>query len=272
MKTVILAGGLGTRLSEETSIRPKPMVEIGGRPILWHIMKLYAEAGFTEFVVALGYKGEVIKEYFLDYYFLTNDMRIDLSTGSVMPLSTTVEPWTITLVDTGLHTQTGGRIRRLRDTLGRDTFMLTYGDGLADIDLQALCAFHRQHGKLATVTAVRPPARFGAMALDGAQVHSFSEKPLGGEGRINGGFFVLEPGVLDYIDGDETIWERTPLERLAEDGQLMAFQHEGFWHPMDTLRDRHALETLWATGSAPWATWSISERSGAGRSALRTGR
>jgi len=252
MKTVILAGGLGTRLSEETVIRPKPMVEIGGRPILWHLMHYYGAFDFTEFVLALGYKGEVIKQYFLEYFALSNNLTIDLRTGERTIHRGDLPDWRVHLVDTGIQTQTGGRLRRLRSMLGDETFMATYGDGLSDVDLAALVAFHRSHGRLATVTAVRPPSRFGGLAFDGDRVVEFLEKPQAGEGWINGGFFVLEPQALDYIEGDDTVWERTPLERLASDGQLMAFKHTGFFQPMDTLREKTLLQDLWDSGKAPW--------------------
>lgn len=255
MKAVILAGGLGSRLAEETTVRPKPMVEIGGRPILWHIMSIYASYGFNEFVVALGYKGEVIKDYFLNFYALNNDLTIDLGTGRTIIHDGNQPNWRIHLVDTGLRTQTGGRIKRLARWIGKETFMLTYGDGVADVDLRRLVDFHRSHGKLATVTAVRPPARFGGLSFDGDLVVRFVEKPQTGEGWINGGFFVLEPGVLDYIEGDDTVWEREPLERLAADGQLVAYKHAGFWQPMDTLREKQLLEALWESGKAPWRIW-----------------
>lgn len=255
MKTVILAGGLGSRLAEETTVRPKPMVEIGGKPILWHIMQIYSTFGFNEFVVALGYKGEVIKDYFLNFYALNNDLSIDLATGRTQVHDGNQPDWKVHLVDTGLRTQTGGRIKRLARWVGQETFMLTYGDGVADVDLSRLVDFHRSHGKLATVTAVRPPARFGGLSFDGDRVVRFMEKPQTGEGWINGGFFVLEPGVMEYIDGDQTIWEREPLERLAADEQLVAYKHAGFWQPMDTLREKQLLEGLWESGKAPWKVW-----------------
>lgn len=255
MKTVILAGGLGTRLSEETSARPKPMVEIGGMPILWHIMKVYGAAGFHEFVLALGYKADVIKSFFLDYSRFRNNLTVDLGSGAAEIHDGEREDWTVHLVDTGLDTQTGGRLKRLAGWLGDGTFMMTYGDGVAEIDLKALLAFHRGHGRLATVTAVRPPARFGALELDGDTVASFSEKPQGGEGWINGGFFVLEPGVLDYLGGDATVFEQGALETLASEGQLGAYRHEGFWQCMDTLRDVRQLNAVWEQGCAPWAVW-----------------
>jgi len=256
IKTVILAGGLGTRLSEETVIKPKPMVEIGGQPMLWHILKLYNHYGFQEFGVALGYKGDLIKRYFLDFREMTTDLTIDLQAGTTYLHERPSEPWKVTLIDTGHDTQTGGRIRRMKEWIGSDSvFMATYGDGVGDIDLRALLDFHRSHGKLATVTAVRPAARFGGIRLEGDQVAGFAEKPQAGEGWINGGFFVLDRRVLDYIDGDGTVWEREPLERLTAEGQLMAYCHEGFWHPMDTLRERNVLEGLWASGQAPWKVW-----------------
>jgi glucose-1-phosphate cytidylyltransferase len=260
MRVVLLAGGMGTRLAEETDVKPKPMVEIGGRPMLWHIMKHYAYHGFKEFVVALGYKGEMIKRYFVDYALLNSSFTVQLGSGDVMRRDLCSEDWTVHLADTGLHTTTGGRVKRLANLIGRDTFMLTYGDGVTDVNLQELVAFHRRHGKLATVTAVRPPARFGGLDLAAeihdCQVRNFTEKPQIGEGWINGGFFVLEPKVLDYIDGDEMSWESEPLEQLAREGQLMAFRHTGFWQCMDTLRELKLLENLWATGKAPWKVWS----------------
>ncbi len=256
MKTIILAGGLGTRLSEETVVKPKPMVEIGGQPMIWHIMKLYAHHGFQDFGVALGYKGELIKRYFMDFRELTSDLTIDLQEGRTITHHGPREPWRVTLMDTGQDTQTGGRLKRMGEWIDKDTtFMATYGDGVGDIDLKNLLAFHQSHGKLATVTAVRPPARFGGIRLDGQQVVGFAEKPQAGEGWINGGFFVLDRRVLEYIDDDPTIWEREPMERLTREGQLMAYCHEGFWHPMDTLRERNVLESLWASGNAPWKIW-----------------
>lgn len=255
MKTVILAGGLGTRLAEETDLTPKPMVEIGGSPMLWHIMKIYASHGFKEFVVALGYRPEVVKDYFLNYYHVRNDFTIEVAAGTVEVHDSGHEDWRVHLIDTGIATQTGGRIKRLENWLRDGTFMLTYGDGVSDASIEALVAFHRAHGKLATVTAVRPPARFGGLVFDGDRVVEFVEKPQIGEGWINGGFFVLEPDVLEYIDGDETIWEREPLERLAEDGQLVAYRHDGFWQSMDTLRDVRLLESLWQSGEVPWKVW-----------------
>ena len=253
MKVAILAGGIGSRLSEETESKPKPMVEVGGKPILWHIMMIYAEFGLRDFVVALGYKGEVIKKYVVDYCSLNSNLRVDLRTGSVQRSEEGASPdWSVDLVDTGIATETGGRVKRLQPYIGNETFMLTWGDGVADIDLDALLRFHRSHGRLATLTAVRPPARFGHLDLDGNRVGEFSEKPQTAEGWINGAFFVLEPGVFDYIDGDETSFERGPLARLARDGQLMAYRHESFWQCMDTVRDRKLLEELWASGNPPW--------------------
>ena len=257
MKVVLLAGGLGTRLAEETEVRPKPMAEIGEHPILWHIMKVFGEQGFKEFVVCLGYKGYLIKEYFANYFLHNSDVTFDLQGQEMEVHENAVEPWRVTLVDTGAGTQTGGRLKRVAPYLSDERFMMTYGDGVADVDLSALLAFHEAHGKLATVTAVQPPGRFGALDLadDEGTVRSFVEKPQGDGAWMNGGFFVLEPAVLDYIDGDATLFERGPLERLAADGQLAAFRHRGFWQPMDTLRDKRALEALWDAGDAPWKTW-----------------
>ena len=256
MKAVILAGGLGTRLAEETGLRPKPMVEIGGRPILWHIMKIYAAHGINEFIIALGYKSEIIKEYFLNFYAINNDLTIDLSSGATIIREGKQPNWKVHLVDTGLHTQTGGRLGRLKDWIGPgEDFCFTYGDGVSSVNITDSIDFHRQHGKLATVTTVRPPARFGGIKFDGDRVAEFTEKPQSGEGWINGGFFVLNGKVLEYLNGDDTIWERAPLERLAQDSQLMAFKHEGFWQPMDTIREKTLLEELWASGKAPWKVW-----------------
>lgn len=255
MKVVILAGGAGTRLAEETEIRPKPMVEIGGRPILWHIMKHYDHYGFDDFVVALGYKGEVIKKFFLDYRPLNSDLKIDLGTGSVTSGPSEKLDWSVELVDTGLTTQTGGRLKRLASIIGGQRFMLTWGDGLSNVNLKELLAFHEAHGKLATITAVRPGARYGYMKFEGDQVTEFKEKPQLGEGWINGAFFVLEPEVLDYINGDSMQWEKEPLEGLARDGQLVAFKHSGFWQCMDTLREKYILERLWKTENCPWRSW-----------------
>ena len=255
MKTVILSGGRGTRIAEETAMRPKPMVEIGGKPLLWHVMHIYAAHGCREFLVACGYKGELIKEYFRNVFLLSSDFTIDLSNGSVDVVNGAKLDWRVSVVDTGLDTMTGGRIRRLQSWIGREAFMATYGDGLGSVDVGALIAFHRAHGKLATVTAVRPPARFGGLVLEDERVREFSEKPQTEAGWINGGFFVFEPKVFDYLEGDHTILEREPLERLAADGQLMAYRHTGFWQPMDTLREKDLLESLWASGRAPWKVW-----------------
>ena len=257
MKVVILAGGLGTRLSEETHVKPKPMAEIGEQPILWHIMKGYGEQGFTDFVICLGFKGFLIKEYFANYFLHNSDVTFDLRSREMQVHQNAAEPWHVTLVDTGAETQTGGRIKRVEPYLRGERFMMTYGDGVADIDLGALVAFHEQQGKLATVTAVQPPGRFGALELDakGTTARAFVEKPDGDGGWLNGGFFVLESAVLGYIDGDATLWENEPLKRLASDGQLAAYRHEGFWQPMDTLRDKRTLEDLWETGAAPWKIW-----------------
>jgi glucose-1-phosphate cytidylyltransferase len=256
MKVVILAGGMGTRISEETSVRPKPMIEIGGRPILWHIMKLYAYHGLTDFVICLGYKGYMIKEYFMNFVLHHSDVTIDATKNSVTYHQSSVEPWRITLVDTGESTLTGGRLKRVRNYLDpAEPFCFTYGDGLSDIDIKATIEFHRSHGRLATVTAVRPPGRYGALEIDGSAVKSFVEKPPGDNAHINGGFFVLNPGVIDGIEGDKTSWESTPLEALAQDEQLRAYRHYGFWQPMDTLRDKMMLEDLWQSGRAPWRRW-----------------
>jgi glucose-1-phosphate cytidylyltransferase len=255
MKVAILAGGVGSRLAEETQVKPKPMVEIGGRPILWHIMMHYAHYGFKEFVIALGYKGEVIKKYMVDYCSLNSNLTVNLQTGDVEIHGAYKTDWTVELVDTGIPTLTGGRIKRLAPHLGDETFMLTWGDGVSDVNLHDVLAFHRSHGKLATLTAVRPPARFGHIELQEDQVVEFSDKPQTRAGWINGAFFVLEPGVFDYIDGDDTQWEREPLERLAKDRQLMAYRHTSFWQCMDTLRDKRLLEELWQSGDAPWRIW-----------------
>lgn len=251
----VLCGGLGSRLREETEIRPKPMVEIGGQPILWHIMNIYAAWGTTRFLLALGYKAEVIKEYFLNFHPHTSDMTIHLASGKVDHHNNTAPDWQVALIDTGLHTETGGRVKRLKPWVDNRTFMLTYGDGVGNIDIKALLAFHQSHGKLATVTAVRPPARFGNLVFEGGQVVEFAEKSQALAGWINGGFFVLEPGVFDYIAGDSMPWESEPLQRLAKDGQLMAYQHGGFWAAMDTLREKQRLQELWDSGRAPWKIW-----------------
>lgn len=255
MKTVILAGGLGTRLAEETTVRPKPMVEIGGRPVLWHIMQIYSSHGINEFVVACGYKGEIIKEYFRNFVYHDSDVTVHLKSGKVNVHRNRTPDWQVTLLDTGHHTQTGGRLGGCREVLGAQTFMATYGDGVGDIDITRLIEFHRRHGKLATVTAVRPPARFGDMVFEGDTVIRFNEKPQTGEGWINGGFFVFEPAVLDLCRDESTILERDVLPVLAKAGELVAFRHEGFWQPMDTLREKQLLETLWHDGKAPWKTW-----------------
>jgi glucose-1-phosphate cytidylyltransferase len=255
VKVAILAGGLGSRLAEETEIKPKPMVEVGTRPILWHIMMHYSQAGFNEFAVALGYKGEYIKRYFLDFSSIESNLTVKMQYGDVLRHGERSPAWTIDLVETGLKTQTGGRIKRLQPYVGNDTFLLTWGDGVSDVDLKKLIKFHKSHGKLATVTAVRPPARFGHLVFDGDKVVEFSEKPQASEGWINGAFFVLEPEIFDYIEGDSTHWEREPMEKLARDGQLMAYRHEGFWQCMDTVRDRKLLEDLWQKENPPWKTW-----------------
>ena len=255
-KVVILAGGVGSRLSEETAVKPKPMIEIGGMPILWHIMKIYGHYGFREFIICLGYKGYVIKEYFANYFLHTSDVTLHLAENRMEVHHGRAEPWRVTLIDTGEMTQTGGRIKRVLPYVQDDPFFaLTYGDGVANIDLEGQLAFHRAHGRKATITAVRPAARFGAMRLDENRVAKFVEKPEGDGGWINGGFFLVSPSVGDFIAGDETIWEREPMEELARVHELMAFHHRGFWHPMDTLRERHFLEEQWAHGTAPWRVW-----------------
>jgi len=256
MKVVLLAGGLGSRLSEETHLRPKPMVEIGGQPILWHIMMLYSRYGFDDFIICLGYKGYYIKEFFANFVLHRSDVTIDLAANRIdYNRKEAVPPWRVTLVDTGAETMTGGRLKRIGHLLGDEPFCMTYGDGLSDVDIGKLVAFHRDHGLEATLTAVRPPGRYGATVLDGSRVSRFEEKPAGDGGRINGGFFVLNPSVLDRIGGDEMPWEAEPLTGLAADGQLGAFIHDGFWQPMDTLRDKTQLEALWANGAAPWKWW-----------------
>ncbi|UCC30666.1 MAG: glucose-1-phosphate cytidylyltransferase [Phycisphaerales bacterium] len=256
MKVGILAGGKGSRLAEETEIKPKPMVEIGGHPLLWHIMEHYAHYGFDNFVIALGYKGEVIKRFMVDYCSVSSNLTVDLRKGQVDVHDGPRPDWKVDLIDTGQETMTGGRIKRLAPYVNNETFMVTWGDGVSDVDLSRLLEFHRSHGKLATLTAVRPPARYGRLTLDGDRVKLFEEKPQLGEGWINGAYFVLEPGVFDYIDGDDTQWEKQPLERLASDGQLMAYKHTSFWQCMDTLREKYILESLWASGKAPWKVWS----------------
>lgn len=255
MKVAILAGGYGTRLAEETEIRPKPMVEIGGRPILWHIMMHYYRYGYREFAIALGYKGEYIKRWFKDFGSLEGCLTVKTRTGEIVRHDSATPDWSVDLVDTGLETLTGGRIKRLRPWVNNSTFMLTWGDGVSDVNLDKLLDFHRSHGKLATMTAVRPAARYGHLEFDGDKVTSFTEKPQTSEGWINGAFFVLEPDVFEYIDGDQTMWEHAPLERLAAEGQLVAFKHDSFWQCMDTLREKHLLEKLWQSGEAPWKTW-----------------
>jgi glucose-1-phosphate cytidylyltransferase len=257
MKAVILAGGRGSRISEESHLRPKPMIEIGGRPILWHIMKIYAAHGISDFVICLGYRGYMIKEFFANYVLHSSDVTVDIAANRIEYHESAAEPWRVTLIETGLDTQTGGRLKRIAHCLdGEDAFCMTYGDGLADLDIGAELAFHRAHGKLATMLAVRPPTRFGAARLVDDDVEGFIEKPSGGDGWINGGFFVLSPRVLSWIEGDRVAWERAPLEGLAAAGEVRAFRHEGFWQPMDTLREREQLEALWASGHAPWKIWS----------------
>lgn len=255
MKVVILAGGLGTRISEESHLRPKPMIEIGGMPILWHLMKLYSAYGLTDFIICCGYKGYVIKEYFSNYFLHMSDITLDMSNNSMVVHRKKVEPWKITLVDTGYHTQTGGRLKKVKEFLGNEDFCFTYGDGLADVNIRSLIAFHLSHGDEATMLAVQPPGRFGAIDVVGDRVARFLEKPAGDGGWINGGFFVLRPSVIDRISDDLTVWEREPLEALANDGQIKLWFHKGFWQPMDTLRDKQMLEALWASGSSPWKVW-----------------
>lgn len=255
MKVVILAGGLGSRIGEETTVRPKPMVEIGGKPMLWHIMKIYSHYGFDDFIICLGYKGYVIKEYFANYYLHTSDVTFDLRTNTSSTLSNAAEPWRVTLVDTGEKTMTGGRLKRVQRYVGDETFCMTYGDGVADVNIADLVAAHRREGKLATVTAISPAARFGTMIVDEHVVTRFAEKPIDTGEYINAGFFVLSPAIFDRIEGDETIWEREPLEELVREGQLAAFPHRGFWQPMDMLRDKIQLEEIWSSGRAPWKVW-----------------
>lgn len=255
MKAVILAGGLGTRISEETTVRPKPMIDIGGKPVLWHILKIYSQHGINDFIICLGYKGYMVKEYFANYFLHMSDVTFDLVNNRMDVHHQHAEPWRVTLVDTGDQTQTGGRLKRVKNYLDSETFCFTYGDGLADIDVTAQLAFHRTRANLATMCAVQPPGRFGAIDIQDNRITRFEEKPSGDGSWINGGFFILEPDVLDYIKGDPTIWERDPLEALARDGQLSAYTHTGFWQPMDTLRDKLKLEELWQTGKAPWKVW-----------------
>ncbi len=256
MKVVILAGGYGSRLAEETEVRPKPLVEIGGRPILWHIMMHYHCFGYNHFVIALGYKGEMIKRYIVDYLSLSQNITVNFKTREVRCHGAESPDWTVDLIDTGISTLTGGRIKRLQPYIGNETFMMTWGDGVSNVNLTALHEFHCSHGKLATMTAVRPPARYGHLDLNGDRVQLFSEKPQLAEGWINGAFFVLEPGIFDYIEGDQTQWEKEPLEGLARDGQLMAYKHDSFWQCMDTLREKHVLEKIWESGRAPWKLWA----------------
>jgi glucose-1-phosphate cytidylyltransferase len=255
MKAVLLAGGLGTRISEESHLKPKPMIEIGGKPIIWHIMKIYSAHGVNDFVVCLGYKGYVMKEYFANYFLHQSDVTFDMANNKMEVHQNSAEPWRVTLVDTGDATMTGGRLKRVRAYLGEEDFCFTYGDGVSDVNIRDLVKFHRAQKRLATLTAVQPPGRFGALNVDGSRVTSFEEKPQGDGGWINGGFFVLSPKVVDYIDGDATVWENEPMERLAREGQLGSYFHKGFWQPMDTLREKNHLESLWASGKAPWKAW-----------------
>lgn len=255
MKVVLLAGGLGTRISEESHLKPKPMIEIGGRPLLWHIMKIYSQYGLNDFVICCGYKSYVIKEYFANYFLHLSDVTLDLKNNKMEVHHNESEPWKVTLVDTGEDTMTGGRIKRIKRYLNNEDFCLTYGDGLADVDIKKLLEFHKSHGGLATLTATQPPGRFGALSIENTLIRSFTEKPMGDGNWINGGFFVLNPKVLDLIDGDATVWEKEPLEKLASQQQLHAYHHKGFWQPMDTLRDKNQLEHLWSTNKAPWKTW-----------------
>jgi glucose-1-phosphate cytidylyltransferase len=257
VKAVFVAGGFGTRLSEETAVRPKPMVEVGGRPILWHIMKLYSAHGVDDFVVCLGYKAEVVKDFFLNYHVRAADLTVELATDRVDIHQAVVEPWRVTLIDTGAETMTGGRLKRVADVVGDETFCFAYGDCVSNVDISNLIDFHRQQGVLATLTAIRPPGRFGALSLDHGsdRIAAFREKPEGDGGWVNGGFFVLEPGVFEYIEGDQTVWEREPLERMAEEGQLAAYRHHGYWQNMDSLRDKIVLEEQWASGTPPWKVW-----------------
>jgi glucose-1-phosphate cytidylyltransferase len=257
MKIVLLAGGFGTRLSEETEIKPKPMVEIGGKPILWHIMKIYSHYGYNDFIICLGYKGYVIKEYFANYFLHMADVTFDMARNKMEVHQQKAEPWKVTLVDTGLNTMTGGRIKRIQSYIGNETFMVTYGDGVGDVDIKALVEFHKSHGRIGTMTAVQPSGRFGSLVMgENDSVESFKEKPKGDGAWINGGFFVFQPEIFDFIDGDSTIFERNPLENLAKQESLFSFKHSGFWKPMDTLREKHELETLWSSGRAPWKVWN----------------
>lgn len=255
MKTVILAGGIGTRISEESIIRPKPMIEIGGKPILWHIMKIYSSYGLHDFIICLGYKGYLIKEYFANYFLHTSDVTFDMINNKMVVHQNSAEPWHVTLVNTGEETMTGGRLKRISSYLDQEDFCFTYGDGLGNINIKDLISFHKKQKTFATLTATQPPGRFGALKIVEHKITNFEEKPSGDGGWINGGFFVLSPKVIDYIDGDKTIWEREPMETLAQEGQISAFQHQGFWHPMDTLRDKLKLEELWSSNKAPWKTW-----------------
>jgi glucose-1-phosphate cytidylyltransferase len=255
MKAVILAGGLGTRISEETHLKPKPMVEIGGKPLLWHVLKIYSAHGINEFIICAGYKGYVIKEYFANYFLHMSDVTFDMSENRMEVHQRRSDPWRVTIVDTGEATMTGGRLKRVREYLSSDTFCFTYGDGLSDVNIRQTIDFHRDQGRLATLTGVQPPGRYGALRAEGTKVEGFQEKPAGDGGWINGGFFVLEPGAIDYIQDDATIWERSPMERLAQDGQLSVYKHGGFWQPMDTLREKLLLEDLWSSGKAPWKKW-----------------
>lgn len=255
MKAVILAGGFGTRLSEETTVRPKPMVEIGGRPILWHIMKIFSAHDINDFIICCGYKGYMIKEYFSQYFLQMSDVTLDMKENRMHVHTNGTDPWKVTLVDTGEETMTGGRLKRVKDYVGRETFCFTYGDGVSDVDISELVSFHREQNTHATLTAVQPPGRFGILSLEKTRVVSFREKPQGDGAWINGGFFVLEPAVIDYIEDDSSVWEQTPLRKLAQDDMLSAYRHYGFWHPMDTLRDKHVLEEMWKAGKAPWKKW-----------------
>ena len=255
MKAVILAGGLGSRISEETELKPKPMIEVGGKPMLWHILKIYSAYGINEFIICLGYKGYVIKEYFANYFLHTSDVTFDMASNKMEVHHNKSEPWRITLIDTGEQTMTGGRLKKVKDYLNDDDFCFTYGDGVGDVDIGKLVEFHKSQGVLVTLTATQPPGRFGALNLDKNKVKSFQEKPQGDGGWVNGGYFVLSPKVIDYIDGDDTVWERAPMERLAAEGQVSAYLHHGFWQPMDTLRDKLNLEKHWSTGHAPWKVW-----------------